>query len=258
MKFVGKPRDYYDHQVYVWGEDPKIVYNRGEFWEREPHPVEGFDPVLSERKFTLDGEMRFRFNFGSKQRAFDRFLVVCGRLYPLVYADTEGVVWPRDHFLGQYPQPLQSWQIYRTGYHRKADLPREKWHRFRLNTSFYDWQEGIIDVKVGEVLPAMEELSKLVHQPIFLITHTEPRGRNQGRQHTVFTVDPRYPVTSEMGLGQFESADKLYQDVGYWLANVINPSPDQLPEARPPQTDVEKAQAHGFDKKVSFRKRKSG
>jgi hypothetical protein len=41
-----------------------------------------------------------------------------------------------------------------------------------------------------------------------------------------------------------------------FLGNTILVNPDETPESKPPLTNEERAVAHGFDKKVSFRHRK--
>lgn len=259
MKFIGKPSDYYDHQAYVWGVDEKIVYNRGPFWEPRPPLFDGGQPVYEDKKFVLNESLYLSFERDGKIWRPSRYLVVCGRLFPLVYAAADGKVYPSGWFWSMYDvEPERRWEIYRADHHTfvpEKNPPR--WQAFRNDERFYDWEKPVINMAVGDELPAMEWLSKQVHQPIFVISHLEHSGLYSGRQTTTFTVESHYPVTADMGLGQFLSPDRLYQDVGYWLSNIINPSPDIMPEGKPPQTDIEKVMAHGFDKKKSFRKRKS-
>lgn len=260
MKFVGKPNDYYDHQAYVWGVDEKIVYDRNPFWPAKPPLFEGGQPIFEDGEFKIEEGLRFGHKIDGKDYEFGRFLVVCGKLYPLVYSALDGKIYPSDYIWGQFEvKPEMRWEIYREGHHvwvKRSDRREELWRRRYPHTVFYSWQEPVTRLNVGDEVPALEKLSKLVHQPIFIINSISVNGSG-GFRVTTFKVDPHYPVTSEMGLGQFISPDKLYQEVGYWLSNIINPSPDVMPEGKPPQTDVEKAVAHGFDKKVSFRKRKS-
>jgi hypothetical protein len=52
------------------------------------------------------------------------------------------------------------------------------------------------------------------------------------------------------------SPEQCYQEIAMFLGNTILVNPDETPESKPPLTNEERAVAHGFDKKVSFRHRK--
>lgn len=259
MKFLGKTKDYYDHQAHVWGVDEKIIYDRSPFWEADPLAYPGAETSWSSKEFSIDGEVHFRYKVDGRDLKFWTYLAVCGKLFPLVYADIEGKVYPSDKVWMSYEyekEPVRKWEIYRADHHVFVKEKESKWERRFPMTTFYSWQENILDLEVGQEVEVLTQLSKMVKQPIFLITRHDTTNRWAGRKTTKFTVSPYYHETSSMGLGQLISADRLYQDVGYWLSNIINPSPDIMPDGKPPQTDLEKVVSHGFDKKVSFRKRK--
>jgi hypothetical protein len=256
MKFVGKPNDYYDHQAHVWGVDGLIVYDRNAFWAADPPLFKNGDPIFNCREFKIDGEIHFCYQVNGRDHKFDRFLAVCGKLYPLVHADDKGQIYSANHAWIQPSgiRPELKWEIFRADYHTLVEtLAGDRSPLGR--THFNRWYKNIQDIGVGDEIDSLEALSKMVHQPIFMISKITTSGMHSGHATTNYTVDPHYPVTSEMGLGLFISPDKLYQEVGYWLTNIINPSPDIMPMGKPPQTDVEKAVSHGFDKKISFRKR---
>lgn len=258
MKFLGKAKDYYDYQAHIWGVDEKIIYDRSAFWDPDRYDYEGM-PVHLAKTFELDNEMYLTFKVKGEDYEFNKHLVVCGKVYPLVLSDIEGRIYPETKTwmsMDREAEPERKWEIYRPDHHVFVKEKENDWVEALWKTRFYSWQSGIMKLEIGEEVEALKELSKMVHQPIFLISKMETTNRWAGRQSTKFTVQPHYPLTSSMGLGQLISADRLYQDVGYWLSNVINPSPDIMPDGKPPQTDLEKVVSHGFDKKVSFRKRK--
>lgn len=258
MKFFGKPKDYYDHQAYVWGVDEKIIYDRAPFWPAKPPLFEGGDPIYEDKKFVFTERLLLAYEVAGKPWRFYQFLAVCGRLYPLVDAAPDGKIYPTNYIWGQFEtKPEMRLEIFREDHHTwVSEQNPPRWGRRWDEHQIYEWEKPLTQMKVGDELPALEWLSKEVHQPIFLITKMDTTGFYNNRGTCTFEVSPHYPVTADMGLGQMITPDKLYQEVGYWLTNIINPSPDVMPDGKPPQTDVEKVVAHGFDKKVSFRKRK--
>ncbi|MNL14187.1 hypothetical protein D3C87_1351180 [compost metagenome] len=68
-------------------------------------------------------------------------------------------------------------------------------------------------------------------------------------------MDCQVPCLLDLDFGKVLPAEQLWQDIQYYLLNLINESPDMAPPPRPPQTNLEKLQSHGFDKRWSFRHR---
>jgi hypothetical protein len=85
------------------------------------------------------------------------------------------------------------------------------------------------------------EIAKFVKAPVFTI---EPFQ---------YAVEGRVPILNDLGLPALLSAEQCYQEIALFLGNVLNVVPDG---PAVPATDVQKAEAHGFDKRQSFRHRK--
>lgn len=62
-----------------------------------------------------------------------------------------------------------------------------------------------------------------------------------------------YPKLDELGFYNIVSAEEAYQEIEYYLFNILNKSDADVPVG----TDVEILESKGFDRKNSFRKEKS-
>jgi hypothetical protein len=102
----------------------------------------------------------------------------------------------------------------------------------------------------------LERLHKEVGSPIILFRPIRVEGKGSIGDHW-FELEESIPNLSKIeGFAKRYPKEQLYQDVSYWVANVMNGSPDVQPVGKPPQSDVEKVVAHGLDLKQSFRHRK--
>lgn len=63
----------------------------------------------------------------------------------------------------------------------------------------------------------------------------------------------QYPKLDELGFYNIIGAEEAYQEIEYYLFNVLNKSDADVPVG----TDVEILESKGFDRKNSFRKEKS-
>ena len=63
----------------------------------------------------------------------------------------------------------------------------------------------------------------------------------------------QYPKLDELGFYNIVSAEEAYQEIEYYLFNILNKSDADVPVG----TDVEILESKGFDRKNSFRKEKS-
>lgn len=68
------------------------------------------------------------------------------------------------------------------------------------------------------------------------------------------SVDGEIPILKDIGIDKLIPPEQLYQDISYFMGNIIKESPDMMPATK--MTDKEKIQQHGFDLKQSFRHRK--
>lgn len=84
-----------------------------------------------------------------------------------------------------------------------------------------------------------------VGHPVFLY---DDKGPYYNR-HTVYGHTPKL---GPLGLAQYISAEQLYQEIAFFISNVLKP----IEVASAPLPDIQKVDSHGFDRKVSFRHRK--
>lgn len=68
------------------------------------------------------------------------------------------------------------------------------------------------------------------------------------------SVDGEIPILKDIGFDKIANPEQLYQDISYFMGNIIKESPDMMPTTK--MTDKEKIAQHGFDFKQSFRHRK--
>jgi len=88
------------------------------------------------------------------------------------------------------------------------------------------------------------KLSKLVKAPVFVFAGSAYSGRQD--------VEGRCPILTDMGFGSVLDATQLYQELSVFISNELQPFEDPHIST----SDVQKAEAHGFDKRQSFRHRK--
>lgn len=98
----------------------------------------------------------------------------------------------------------------------------------------------------GEPQQLALQLLQIIRHPVFMIV---PLGNNK------LTVDSVVPNLKNLGISEWITPEQCYQDISYALTNLINPNPDRF-GAVTTQTDTDRAVAHGFDKRISFRHRK--
>jgi hypothetical protein len=99
----------------------------------------------------------------------------------------------------------------------------------------------------GEFSDVLVDLSRTLCAPVFVIN---PSGYQQKR----ITVFAEIPNLGKIGVPAIISPEQMYQDISYFMGNVIKESPDMAPPST--MTDKEKIVGHGFDLKQSFRHRK--
>lgn len=126
----------------------------------------------------------------------------------------------------------------------------------------YDWRKPF---QYGQPYRFLEKMHKQIGSPI-LIIYGEVNDRSLSSQVHRYRLSPLFigptpepiPNLSEIkGLAKVYTPEQIYQDISYWVTNVLNTSPDVQPAGAPPQTDKEKIVAHGLDLKQSFRHRKA-
>lgn len=238
MKIISNTKDYYDHQAFVWGVDDHVVYARKRFGSR--YLEESFGGMKIERIAGLTFDSGFstlnHVNYFAREvsaqvdRSGDGWVVIAGRVFPLV-----DVNWLKNRRSSSHE----------TSFPPKIEVYNPKKHD-QLGFMHFQPRKEYFDFVMMQEQPAIE-LSRLVGAPVFKID-SYTRG--------TVTIAEHVPNLGELGFPAIYPADQIFQDISYFMANQIKESPDVAPVGKPPQSNKEKIEAHGFDYKQSFRHRK--
>ena len=149
-----------------------------------------------------------------------KWLAVCGKYYLIVHdiIDSKSV-----------------WEVYTKEKFPKYDSAMNG----RLNSS------RLIVQALGNFSVQLLELSRKLNAPVFSFS-------NEWSSDNII-VDTSIPVLGNIGFPNIISAQQLYQEISYFMGNVIKTSPDLAPPTT--MSDKEKIVQHGFDVRKSFRHR---
>jgi hypothetical protein len=89
------------------------------------------------------------------------------------------------------------------------------------------------------------KLHKHIQAPVFAINRVYWRN---------FHIDTDIPILKDSGIASIISPEKMYQDISYFIGNVLKDNPDTLPPVN--ISDKDKLTQAGFDATISFRHRK--
>lgn len=220
MQIHSQFKDYYDHIAHLYGGgDPSIQYIRNRLvpLSQTKNEVTMFSGALNYHQAGL----RMQFLCHRFVGMSFKWLVVCAKQYLLV---------SQNGILGDYKILSQ-------------ELHAEVWEYVSKKSRWIGDNLHVSDC-VGGTSVALLELIKKVGAPVF--TYTVDRN-------DVVTVDGEIPILGNIGLPKLISAQTLYQDLSYFMGNVIKESPDMQPPSK--MTDKEKIDQHGFDQRISFRHR---
>ena len=102
--------------------------------------------------------------------------------------------------------------------------------------------------QIGVFSEKMLDISRQINTPVFTFVYYPYRSGSE------IEVDENIPILSDLGFASLYSAEQTYQDISYFLCNIMNESPDM---SKPNiLSDKEKIVSHGFDNVISFRHRK--
>lgn len=225
-------KDYYDFCANQYGGgDPKIVYER----RRLGKPTPGYSGELHWYPFEADAPKPLRRTPDFMQfRLRAKWLAVMGRYYLLLDSMDKP---------GNY-RILSSQEfggLYRTLGSNKS---RHR-HLFLDEVRDLNWYLG------SAPDDALLAFTKKLNTPVFVFEGSARGGFNS---HLMVRVDSEIPVLGNIGFASIYKPEQLYQDLSYFMGNVIRDSPDTaLPHVL---TDKERIVQHGFDLKQSFRHRK--
>ena len=222
-------KDYYDFVAHIYGGgDPKIFYPRIRLGEKNkvydyypglPAPeMEGRFPSLPIR---YSGNLEFPFDF--------KWISIVGKFYLLVRESRE--VGTGDIYIEE-----NKWELLVEGKYPKLDkaLFRKTMIFGRLTYDSY----------VGVPSKELVLLSRRLKAPVF------------GFEYNSAIVDSTIPILGDIGIASIIPPEQMYQEISYFMGNIINEVPDLQPAGKPPMTDKEKIISHGLDLKISFRHRK--
>jgi hypothetical protein len=237
MKINSNLKDYYDYVANLYGGgDPNILYLRTSIGEKK---FTGTLHYYNEVSVEFDRYFKLpEYNYGSVKGyphgGGFKGLVVAGRMFPII--DTNA----NDENHWRY-QSNNKFEVFDYNKHEHLLNPRTRFESRRDDYSPY-WESR----KVSE---SLIKLSRKLGHPVFIINRV-----NNYVEKTVIIVSGECPILSNVGLAQYFPAEQLYQELSYFLGNLVKESPDMMP--RPKVTDKDKILSHGFDLKQSFRHRK--
>ena len=107
------------------------------------------------------------------------------------------------------------------------------------------YPEAVFERETQELI----QISKEIESPIFKVTWV---SWNKQKHLYCYEVDSNIPCLEQLGFSKIQSPEEVYQNVSYFLTNILNPSPDLNPPVTI-QDDKIKILEHGFDLKTSFR-----
>ena len=223
MKIITKRADYYDNIAYMYGGgDPKVVYRRIEAPEDiivPPHlniPLNPFEPRTRGKDRPKPKERPPQY----------RWLAFCGRYYPVQvrYRKEEEDIDMEFKWVEEYSADWSSFSIDRHSRHFIANQ--------------------------GEHNNELVELAKIIGHPVFMI--------DCSRNLNVFgraRIMDHLPHLGDMHFGRIMAPEQAYQQIAYFVGNMMNDSPDVNPPAE--VEDKDRIVQHGFDLKQSFRHRRN-
>jgi hypothetical protein len=240
MKIKSPFKDYYDYVAWQYGGgDPDLVYVRDRL--KDLKQVSGghgqYESFIDLKDPGLIDSLGFlKHSFLGKgglaiESDFDfKWLSICGHAYLLVQKKYEN-----------------DWKVLNQKEH--SDV----WDYLTTNVrSSFSWMrndkaKSFPESHIGNRSILLDDISKTLKAPVF---YFKLFSYSSG----CITIDSRIPILEQLGIDKIIPPEQLYQDISYFMANVLRDSPDLIVNDN--MTDKEKIVQHGFDLKQSFRHRK--
>lgn len=233
MRIISPFKDYYDYVAHAYGRgDPKVTYVRNTL----------ATPDLQHQRIELPPNP-CQYRWASKDDPFSgKWLAVAGNLYLLVS-------WYR---MGE----PEHWQIA-----DPAVTEPDLWEVVeRITDRKYWWGESVYKDQVKHKMDArILELFRTVGQPVFIFNGAMPYPiesmltLSDNKGNNWLQVERQIPNLGQLGMAKILPAEQCYQDIAYFVGNMLHENPDQSPRSE--MSDKEKIESHGFDKRISFRHR---
>lgn len=246
MIIISPETDYYDTYSKIYGIDRKAVFRREITYYDKYSGKLRFqwlhqDDLSTNKIKTIQYDESVNFNdyfpafeykvIGSRYRALrdtTPYIVLCGKIFKLVEIGENGALRKASENLGK----IKRYEVY---------IPKQH-SRFYL----YDPYKPNPNIQFNKESKFFIDLCRRVKLPLFI-------AYPDNKEH-IIDIYPA-PLLCTVGMQSIYSPEKLYQDIEYYLLNVINESPDTMPMGNPAMTNKEKILSKGFDYKKSFRKR---
>jgi hypothetical protein len=207
-------RDYYDFVANQYGGgDPSIKYIRLPFTKPNiSGSMLSRDCVDIKQDNLIDIPRHLRYHSGEYEHHNIKWLAVNGYRYLMLQI-----------------KPLGDWCILNEVKHPNVwnGLPKKSFWDSSRNTTPQTYH-GCFDKEL--VL-----ISRKLNSPVF--TYRVYDG--------YVSIDGEIPILKDIGFDKLISPEQLYQDISYFVGNIIKESPDMMPPTK--MSDKEKILQHGFD-----------
>ena len=215
MRIISKFKDYYDFIADINGGGDPKIVYVRNRAERQ-YCADKFDSY----RLRVIRDINLKDGYSAKG------LSIAGVFYVVIRSYTVDL--PTGHY------EYTPWRIYQKGESRLLDI---------LTSGRRLWSTDS-EVKYAHGMPGADLLaiSKFLKTPVFTF---HPNGQ----------VEKDVPILKDLGLPSVIPPDQMYQNLSYFVGNLMQNSPDLTPTPNPGQTDKERALSHGFDAKISFRHR---
>jgi len=221
MKIISPFVDYYDYLSTCFGKpDPKRTLVRPKYLSDKTRLIH----KVYDKNLFLPRSVQTHSMFNDCKKYFLNFkwLVVLGKKYLIYYYSNRYIEYPRS---SQF-SIIQEHEFYKI-------FPRD----FNIFPEPYE-------VFQGKFEPEFLTITKEIKQPIFFID-------DFNSSTTEYEVSDEVPFLAKMKFNQYMDAEELYQEIDYWIGNVLQDNPDTNP---PVEIDNKhKIISNGFDLKTSFR-----
>ena len=247
MIIISPETDYYDTYSKIFGVDKKAVFRREiTYYDKYSRALRlqwlHQDEIQTNKISTIEYDESVNFNdhfpvfkykvLGSRYRVLldtTPYIVLCGKIFKLVEISENGTLRKASENLGK----IKRYEVFNSKQHSRFYLYNP--YKSNPNIEFNKESKFFVD------------LCRRAKLPLFIAY--------PDNQKHVIDIYPA-PLLCTVGMQSIYSSERLYQDIEYYILNVINESPDVLPKGNPAMTNKEKILSKGFDYKKSFRHRK--
>lgn len=242
MIIISKYKDCYDFLSTIYGVDKKVIYNRKEckitneqFSKMKPYVEKLIGHWDSEYRIPTSNINLFEKEFYYQWICVNSKMFLClSKIIIPTYTNKGFTITTREQFQVITKEDFN----YINQYERK-----------NYGLKNFKYEKYIGDIVNSNIV----EISKIINQPIFNLSELakycyNPKLKCEKEYYDII------PNLDKLHISSVYSVEQIYQDLNYFLVNVLKDSPDVTPPIE--ISDKDKIEGHGFDKKISFRKRK--